>query len=340
MKTAISLLLFFFVSMNAKAQDPHFSQFFSAPLYLNPAQTMNTDADVRLMSNVRTQWINPAAPYITGVLSAETQLLKKFTNKNILGGGVSLMHDYTFDGILKSNYASGFMAYHSFLDEDETKKISLGFGGTYGKKYLDFSRLIFAEQFTTGGFNTSLPSGEVLSNMKPFVSLSAGINYSYSNEVVNFEIGASGYHLNSPKQTFLNDEQQIIPKRFTGSAMVDFQLKNSDIVNFSAIYQHQANIDYHLIGVNYGIYLSNKTSISTSDVSYFNIGAFYRVNDAIIPYVSYYINDYRVGFTYDETISKLSASNSKAKTFEISMSYRFNKGERDGSIKCPYSPWK
>ncbi len=340
MKTIIFIFIVFFAHLAGHAQDPHFSQFFSAPMYLNPAQTMNTDADYRLMSNFRSQWINPAAPYITGVLSAETRLLKKTTNDNILGGGISLMHDYTFDGILKSNYASGFMAYHSFMDEEKTKKLSVGFGGTYGKKSLDFSRLVFAEQFTTGGFNTSMPSGETLSNMKSFLSLSSGINYSYSNESINFEIGASGYHLNNPKQTFLNDQYQTIPKRFTGNAMIDFQLKNSDIINFSAVYQHQSNIDYYLIGTNYAFNLSRLGKISSDETVYLNVGAFYRPNDAIIPYISYYINDFQFGFTYDETISKLALTNSKAKTFEMSMSYRFKKAERDGSIKCPYSPWK
>ncbi len=322
------------------AQDPHFSQFFSAPLYVNPAQTMNTDADFRVMSNIRSQWINPAAPYLTGILSAETRLLKKNTNNNILGGGISLMHDYTFDGILKSNYASSFIAYHQFLDDEKTNKISVGFGATYGKKNLDFSRLVFAEQFTNGGFNTSLPSGESLSNMKSFLSLSTGINYSYTNEIINFEVGAAGYHLNNPKQTFLKDEYQIIPKRFTGNTLIGVQLKNSNIINFSAIYQHQSNVNYFLFGANYGFNLSGRGKSSTNDVIYFNLGAFYRPNDAIIPYISYYLNDFQVGFTYDETISKLAITDSKAKTFEISMSYRLKKGERDGAIKCPYSPWK
>lgn len=340
MKKSIFFFLLVAASLANYAQDPHFSQFFSAPLYLSPAQTMNTDADVRLMSNIRTQWINPAAPYITGVLSAETRLLKKSTNDNILGGGISMMHDYTFDGILKSSYASGFIAYHQFLNEEKINKLSIGFGGTYGKKYLDFSRLVFAEQFTTGGFNTSLPSGESLSNMKSFFSLSTGVNYSYTTEAVNFEIGASGFHLNNPKQTFLKDDFQTIPKRFVGNTIVDFQLKNSDIINFSAVYQHQSNIDYYLLGANYAFNLSGRYKRSSEDVVYFNVGAFYRPNDAIIPFLGYYVNDFQFGFTYDETISKLTLTNSKAKTAEVSMSYRFNKEKRHGFIKCPYSPWK
>ena len=46
----------------AKAQDPEFSQYYAAPLYLNPAFT-GTTIDHRFMANYRNQWPNVARGY-------------------------------------------------------------------------------------------------------------------------------------------------------------------------------------------------------------------------------------------------------------------------------------
>ena len=328
------------------AQDPHFSQFYAAPLYLSPAQTLNTDADMRFMTDVRSQWINPASPYITGMVSVERRLMKNKIENNILAFGLSFMHDYTFDGILKSNYAQSDLAYHVFIDKDQQNKITLGFGAMYGKKYLDFSRLIFAEQFTTGGFNTSLPSGESLSDMKPFFSLSTGLAFTRATDNFRMDLGSSVFHINDPKQTFLKDENQVIPRRWLSNASVDLLRNNDDIVNICAVYQHQANLDYWLAGLNYGICLSKSGKggygQTGANLTYLNLGAFYRLHDAVAPYISIYYNDFQFGFSFDKTLSKLSMVRPAAKTFEFSMSYRFKSENENGksSVNCPFSPWR
>src|SRR5690242_13831152 len=83
----------------AKAQDPNFSQFFSSPVNINPALTANINADWRLISNIREQWIGPASPYITGTLSFDTKLIQnKMENvpeDNYMGIGGMLMYDHS-----------------------------------------------------------------------------------------------------------------------------------------------------------------------------------------------------------------------------------------------------
>lgn len=342
-------LPFFFILISCRlimAQDPHFSQFYAAPLFLSPAQTLNTDADMRFMTAVRSQWINPASPYITGLVSVERRLLKRQIENNILAGGLAFMHDYTFDGILKSNYVQADLAYHVFLDKDHIHKLSLGFSGMYGNKYLDFSRLVFAEQFTTGGFNTSLPSGEMLTNMKPFISTSTGVSYSRATEAARFDIGGSMFHLNGPKQSFLKDETQVVPRRWVANTSIDLMRANDDIINIGLVYQHQANLDYWLAGLNYGICLSklgnNGYGQTGANLTYLNFGTFFRLNDAIVPYISLYHNDMQFGFSYDETLSKLSIARPRARTFEFTLSYRFKNEEDDGAqrVYCPFSPWR
>ena len=91
-------------------QDPSFSQFFSSPLNINPALTANINADWRMISNLRDQWIGPASPYITGTVSFDRKILQnKIPNvaeKNVIGIGGMLMFDHAMAGVVKSTYAS------------------------------------------------------------------------------------------------------------------------------------------------------------------------------------------------------------------------------------------
>jgi hypothetical protein len=93
--------------------------------------------------------------------------------------GAMLMKDYAMSGIVKSTYASLNLSYSIKLSQEPSiHRLTAGFGGSYGKRFVDFSRLDFEEQFTGFGFNTALPTGETaLSNMKGNVSVNSGLTY-------------------------------------------------------------------------------------------------------------------------------------------------------------------
>ena len=51
---------------DANAQDLHFSQYFNAPILVNPANTgFNPDNDYRIGGNYRNQWSAVGSPYKT-----------------------------------------------------------------------------------------------------------------------------------------------------------------------------------------------------------------------------------------------------------------------------------
>src|ERR1700760_219933 len=70
---AITLCCIIFLLPDAKAQDPAFSQYYSAPLYLNPAFT-GTTQDHRFIANYRNQWPNLARGYETFAFSYDVSL--------------------------------------------------------------------------------------------------------------------------------------------------------------------------------------------------------------------------------------------------------------------------
>jgi hypothetical protein len=246
---------------------------------------------------------------------------------------LGFLHDNTFSGILKGSYAHLQLAYHQVLDEEGENRIGVGFGASYGRRFLDQSRLYFASQFTSGGFNTSIPSGEFnLGPMPNSLSVSTGVNFSHSNSdgKVSLETGIAAFHLNRPRETFLKDSTQFTPRRLTGHFSIDIASGQNSISLLTA-YHHQAQIGTLLAGIGF-----NKNITPGADraaAKYLTIGTMYRLRDAVIPYVSLFTNGVRVGLSYDVTVSKLLLTPGKPKTFELSFAWLIEKD--DFNTKCP-----
>lgn len=329
----ISLLVFNI----AKAQDPNFSQFFSSPLNINPALTANINADWRLISNLRDQWIGPASPYITGTLSFDTKLIQNkmdnVSEDNYMGVGGMLMFDHSMNGIVKCAYGSLNLSYSIKLTETDyyTERLGIGFGTTYCNRRIDFNRIDFEHQFTGIGFNRSLPSGEsALINMKAYISTNAGLIYTATTEKTNFDLGVAAFHFNKPRQTFLKDENQYLPIRAVVHANFESLINDQVVFNSNGVYQFQKKAQYFSIGGALGYYLENndKETLVTG-------GVWYWSKNAIVPYLGFSYQNFQIGLSYDITISKLNQAARKPSTFEVSMILR---GERrsNGYIPCPW----
>src|SRR4030095_7189124 len=146
------------------------------------------------------QWIGPASPYVTATISYDSKIfqnkvLNVAESNNTFGIGTMLMFDYAMSGVVKSTYASLDGSYNIKLTDGATRqKLGIGFGVMYGRRYMDFTRVDFEEQFTGFGFNTNLPTGEAaLNNMKPYFSLSSGLTYSISTEKNNIDFGIAAF---------------------------------------------------------------------------------------------------------------------------------------------------
>ena len=336
-KIRITILLFLFTSGSlCYAQDPSFSQFFSSPLNINPALTANINADWRMISNLRDQWVGPASPYLTGSISFDRKILQEkipgVEEGNVMGIGGMLMFDHAMAGVAKSIWASLNLSYNiKLVNTDATKhKLGIGFGAIYGRRTVDFNRLDFEEQFTGYGFNVNLPTGEAaLSNMKPYISASAGLTYSYTTEKSNFDAGIAAFHLNKPKQTFLENENQILAMRKVGHANFETFLNERTVLNINGIYQFQDEANYFSVGGAFGYFLDNP------DLSMLNAGVWYWSKNAIVPYVGLTYKDMQFGFSYDLTVSKLNQATRKPNTFEVSIILRGSKGPT-GVIPCPW----
>jgi type IX secretion system PorP/SprF family membrane protein len=328
-----AIVLWLLIPGFASAQDPSFSQFFSSPLNINPSLTANHNSKWRLVTNFRDQWIGPASPYATGTVSYDTKIMKdKLPETSVLGLGGMLMYDYAMAGIHRSIYGSLNVSYNITLsDYAGDHRLGIGVGGIVASKRIEFHRLIYPEQFAGTGFNTSLPTGEAaLSNLKPYISSTAGATYSYTNDRSNFDMGVAVFHLNKPRQTVLDDPNKYLAMRKVVHANFETYLNDAVLINTNGIYQEQSKASYFSVGGALGFFIDED---GTDQILY--TGVWYWSKNAIIPYVGLKYKNMQFGITYDITVSKLSEAEQKPKSFELSFIIRGD-DHKDGVIWCPW----
>ena len=359
MKKIFFITGMFLIGISLQGQDPSFSQFFSSPLNVNPALTGNINSKWRAISNYRNQWIGPANPYTTETVSFDSKVFQNLVGNYVdentrIGIGGMLMSDQAMAGVLKSNYASfnvsgniRLRAGNGFeengrrirhiskikMDLGSEQRLGIGLGIIYGHKRADFSKLNFGEQFVGYGFDTNLPSGETaLSKMKPYLSASAGILYSYIQDKTNLDLGVAAYHLNKPKLTLLNDDNQFLATRYVIHGNFETFLTDQVALNTNGIYQYQSGASFFSIGGVLGYYLPS----DEKDVI-INAGLWYWSNNAVIPYIGFAYGNFQIGLSYDVTISQLNQAPKRAQTFELSLIFRGGSEKSFGYIP---TPWK
>ncbi len=318
-KYTCTLLLLLSVSIFLKAQDPHFSQFFASPLTLNPALTGKFDGTLRVAGNYRNQWPAFNNVYTTSTLSVDFAILKnKLPDFDTWGVGILALTDKAGGGILTNNYVGLSTSYHKALDEDGFQQLGIGFQGTYGQKRLDNSKLYFEDQLTPFGFTGVTQDIFSSSNLNiNYLDVNAGIIYTGStNDQNNFYIGASMYHINRPKESFKGGNWNIAA-RTTVSAGGYFPVSEQLTIHTSGIYQVQNKSSE----VSLGGAIAASIDPESSSPSNVYIGSWYRVGDAIIPYLGLEFAGMRIGATYDINISDLKAGSQSRGGMEISLIY-------------------
>lgn len=320
------------LTVAAEAQDPHFSQFFASPLTLNPAFTGKFDGQWRLAANHRDQWPSIPKAYVTTSASIDFPILKKVIPDNdVFGIGISGLTDASANNALKLNYGSASLSYHKSLDENGYNTIGAGFQATYSSLVLDMSKLTFEDELGQNGFNQGT-THDVLTNgnNQSYFDLNAGMLFSgSSNGENNYYLGVSMYHINRPKVSF-KDRNWYLTSRTTIHGGASLPVSSVVGVNISALYQAQNKASETLFGAALAL---NANSDNVNPTNVF-IGAWMRINDAVIPYVGLEFAGLRIGASYDINISSLKAATTSRGGSEISIIYIKRKAESKG-LPCP-----
>ncbi|MGN6495037.1 MAG: PorP/SprF family type IX secretion system membrane protein [Agriterribacter sp.] len=318
MKKILPLLTMLTVCVFSYAQDPHFSQFFSSPLTLNPAYTGKFDGTFRVAGNYRNQWPTINNAYTTATASVDFNILQNSIPEfDTWGIGVMGMNDQSGNKILNNNFISLSTAYHKALDENGYHTVTVGFQGTYAAKRLDISKADFEDELTALGFTGV--TQEVFNNNNNvainYFDVNAGLLYSGStNGDNNFYLGVSSYHVNRPKESFIGGKFFLNP-RVTIDGGGYAPIGRITTFHGSFIHQRQAGATETVLGGALDFALNEDGDYPANLYA----GLWYRFGDAFIPYVGIEFAGLRIGYSYDVNNSSLNTASNSRGGNEISL---------------------
>ena len=316
------------------AQDVHFTQYFTSPLTLNPAQTGLVPDDFRLAMDFRTQWSSVTShPYMTGTVSYDMAILKgKLPEGDALGIGVMGLYDKSGSGGLQNTTVGGSLAYHKAFGRDKLQHFSVGVQAYLVQKNLNFAAMTFEDQYPTPSSNPALNgTHEVFANADlTYPDFNVGAMWTGKiGEHTTTYMGLSYYHLTQPVETFLNDQHKI-HARTTGYLGGSFDLNDKTVLYASGLYQSQAGATEVLVGASIGFVMNEGHDLDYQRNTIVYLGAWYRYQDALAPYIALEWSKMRVGLSYDVNTSKFNPATNGMGAYELSAIFfgRINRNEK------------
>ncbi len=321
------------LALQANAQDLHFSQYYNAPLTVNPANTgFIPDGNYRIGANFRQQWASVPVPYTTMSAWGDMQVMKNENNNGWFGLGLHLLSDRSGDGNLVSNKIYGSFAYHQGLGDNSL--LSAGFSVGYVSKRVDLADLKFVRQWTGKFIDNQLPSGESITEPSTnYFDFHAGLNYAiFPTDDIYMNLGVSMMHINQPNETLFGRNSGVdntLSPRYTVFLNGSFRVREDLILNPSAYYSNMATASELMIGGNAEYRLVEDGSLTVLG------GLYYRRNDAVVPMLGFSYNNLYINFTYDATVSSIRDFIGLRGGPEVSIIQRGLFGKGGTGIKCP-----
>ena len=315
------------------AQDPHFSQYFSAPLTVNPALTAKGITDWRVATTFRSQWWGgTTAPFTTTTASLEKNFNSGHGGNSGLGIGFSMLSDASNNGLLKNNYFNGSIAYNIDLSGKGTDLLGIGLGATFANRLIDGSKFEFQSQFGSMGFQRSTSSGDPASILSGnYFDLNVGIHLSHTGVKSGYGLGVAVYHAGSPEESVYKNNTYNLARRITAHGSLYFVLAHNDELHFGTVTDMQGGNTVVTVGGTYKIKVHDDT------IESFNLGLYNRFNDSFYPYVGLEGKRFLLGISYDVVNSDVRTAYNSVQSMDISFSWNFGKKHtNNGGVKMMY----
>ena len=313
-----ALMMIVGLVQNASAQDPQFSQFYAAPLYLNPAFAGST-GQARAGINYRNQW-----PAIDANFTTMSAYFDYFIEDKNSGVGVILTRD--MEGLANLRSLSLGVQYSYELKLTDYLGFRPGAQVAIYNRNVDYSKLIFGDQFVNGA--PTDPTQEVFDSnfSKTFLDLSFG-GVLFTRKAW---LGISANHMNRPNQSII-DETSRLPIKYSLHGGFKFLMKPGVVKNglysraaersvAPAIqYRHQGKFDQ----LDLGLYFTFEPIV---------LGTWYRGvpykqvdgnvnNESLVLLLGFTKlgskDAINVGYSFDYTISKLGMGSGGAHEFSL-----------------------
>jgi type IX secretion system PorP/SprF family membrane protein len=319
----LAVVLFSTAFISLKAQDPEFSQFYANPIYTNPAFSGSECGRIALA--YRMQYYGLPGGFVTFNASYDQRV------KQIGGGfGIMFTHDQAGEGVLTANHVNAAYAYE--LQTESGVNFRFGIQAGFFQKSLQWDKLRWGDQilaqlgFVNPTQETRIDKGITAANF------GAGLLI-YSKK---FYAGFAAHNITEPNQSFFGSSVPgtELPRRFTvhGGIMIPLEKGSRDdqpsIFSPNILIMAQGKYNQ----VNVGFYLNKGPLVA---------GLWFRQtepnSDALIVLAGFRQGDFKFGYSFDLTVSKLRSAGKTAHeltaTYQFCSTYVKRKSYR--TLKCP-----
>jgi type IX secretion system PorP/SprF family membrane protein len=313
------------VANSAFAQiDPHFSQYYANPLWLNPALTGVTDGSFRANINAKQQWSNLNDGYLTVGASFDAA-----PTKNFAFGGIIINQRA---GAVAYNQLSALASasYRIRFGQAGDKIINFGLQAGIINKSIDLSRVTLGSQYNPNvGYDGAMPFDEAFA-AENFTAPDANAGVMFFDaadyKMVNVFVGGSVAHLNRPRDRFVGGNSKL-PMRFAAHGGARIKINNMFGITPNALYLSQGSANQFAVGAYAQMMLNNETDVL--------FGSNYRVDDAAIAFLGFHIKSMVFGVSYDFNTSDLNRATGSKGGLELSISFTGKKGIVGPNFFCP-----
>lgn len=314
---------FFSKELNAQI-DPHYTQYYANPQWLNPAMVGIIDGNSRVTLNYRKQ-----LPDLSGSLQFKS-VSADFTLPGNFGIGATVFSQNAADQGYQNTTAYLSISFQVHLSQYEI--LSSGFQFGMINKKIDPSKMQFSSQFNPLiGYDAGMVSNENFPFQSATIADGAiGLMYFNGNPESNYNpfFGASLSHPSQPVNRFLSSNyDNKIPMRFALHGGVRYRLTDKSEIIPHGILIMQGKYTELAAGLMYNLLLAEGKGLM--------LGGTYRLNDAMAPSVGMRIKGLTIGMSYDVLTSPLKTAASGNGGFELSISYTRQKRIPETRFICP-----
>ena len=302
-----------------KAQDPQFSQFYAAPLYLNPAFAGSSEL-ARVGINYRNQWPNYPTKYVT-----YSGFFDYYFDDYNSGVGLLILSDKEGQAGLVTNTFS--LQYSYNLRITDGLAFRAGLSGSYTLQNIDKGNLIFGDQIDFDGQFKDITDDDIINRdfRNNYFDIGAGGLFYTSR----FWFGFSASHLLTPINSLISGDSRL-ERKFSGHIGYKFYLPTATDFSFPGGFRDVSltpTVQYKQQGkfsqLDAGLYFTYEPIV---------LGMWYRGvpyktvegisnHESVIMLVGVSTNGLNIGYSYDYTISKLGIATGGA--HEVSVRYEF-----------------
>lgn len=309
-----------------KAQLPVFTQFSQNQLNINPSFAGYFDEDIKVNALYRTQSYSRLVTSTFTNASFQMRPYMDFIPENdVFGFGLNAYTQKTLS-TYSHNALSATMSYSKSLDYESSQTLAIGFQGRYNSKRIDYTQLLFPNQFDIIGYTTALPNNEPIQVINTnFFDLNTGLLYNAVGENEAFAAGFSIFNVNQ-----ISSDKAKLASR--DGLTYNYHLGYS---------RYLSEYNQVFLGVLHSSSLTQRATSIVGAVQFmpdftraigFDIGGIYELNNTFSPFVNLNLNLFRASFTYNIPVAPNISYVKESNAFEIGIQLLFSRPTENMSL--------